>query len=1062
LCESEGLSGVDRENPQVYTPKFLADKILSTRSSIEGERKLVTVLFADVSQYTAMSESLDPEEVHQIMDGCFKILMDEIHMYEGTVNQFTGDGIMALFGAPLAHEDHAQRACHAALSMQKALVTYRKKILNDYGVEFRMRIGLNSGPVVVGSIGDDLRMDYTAIGDTTNLAARLESIAKPGAILLSANTHKLIQDYFEFEPIADLNVKGKKEAQIAYNLTGATKVETRIEAAVAKGLTKFVGRSKEIKILKEAYEKAKSGSGQVVGVVGEAGVGKSRLNIELQHFLPEGECTYLEGRSLHYGRAMAYLPILDILRSFFDIQENDNELVIQKKLHEGLLRIDEQFKSKLSSFQSLLSIEVSDDKYSYLDSGQKRVRIFEAIRDLFIRESEQRPLVLAIEDLHWIDKTSEEFLSYLIDWLANARILLILLYRPEYSHNWGNKSYYSKIGVNQLSPDNSAELIKAVLEGGEVVPDLNDLILGKAGGNPFFVEELTHSLKENGLIQVRDHRNVLNEKVSEILLPDTIQGIISARIDRTEEKLKQIMQVASVVGREFAFRILKSIMGMSEELKSRLLELQGLEFISEKRLFPELEYIFKHALTQEVAYNSLLKKRRKEIHEKIGDAIQLLYSERLEEYYELLAYHYGHGDNSVMALEYLEKANQKSIGMNAMQEAISFFKEAMQLLDTLPYTEENQHRRISLLAKQFFAFRLLNRAPELYDILLHYEPTALGLQNKGVLGAFYVAMGYCEYAFGDYDKSINSLTKGIELCKKAGYIEEATAAYAALEMVYNFTGFYDQVFKLKKEILLLLEQRFNPRLYVQTLVMAADSYLYLGRWQEALKECQKALDIAQEYSNDSLISLSTAVISMIHRFRGDQEQALKYSKLAVEKAPTPLDKLISQTAYGAAYCHSDEPKKGVELLEEMIPIYRSAKYIPMHVSTVIVIGLGHWRTGSYDQAKLALDEGLALAKQYNMRFLIGYAHYLLGEVEFLSNKAEAAVHFEKSINVLEGIKAESILPLSYAGYGRCHQKQGNMIEAHKYLAKALEMLDRLGTLIEPERIRNELVELPKI
>jgi len=1061
LREPEMPPDGDRENPQAYTPKFLADKILLTRSSIEGERKLVTVLFADVSDYTSMAEKLDPEEIHQIMDGCFKILMDEIHMYEGTVNQFTGDGIMALFGAPVAHEDHAQRACHAALSIQKALETYREKIINDYGVEFNMRIGINSGPVVVGSIGDDLRMDYTAIGDTTNLAARLESIAKPGAILFSANTHKLVQNYFEFESIGDVKIKGKKEAQIAYNLTGAAKVETRIEAAVAKGLTKFVGRSNEIQTLKEAYEKAKSGSGQVVGVVGEAGVGKSRLIIELQRILPEGEYTYLEGRSLHYGRAMAYLPILDIVRTFFEIQENDNELVIQKKLQEKLFQIDEQFQSKLPSFQDLLSIEVYDEKYPHLDSGQKRVRIFEAIRDLFVRESKQRPVVLAIEDLHWIDKTSEEFLSYLIDWLANNRILLILLYRPEYSHNWGSKSYYNKIGVNQLSPNNSTELVKAILEGGEVVPDLNDLILGKAGGNPFFVEELTHSLKENGLIQIKDQQNVLNEKVSEILLPDTIQGIIAARIDRTEEKLKRIMQVASVVGREFAFRILKSIMGMSEELKSRLLELQGLEFISEKRLFPELEYIFKHALTQEVAYNSLLKKRRKEIHEKIGDAIKFLYSDRLEEYYELLVYHYGHSDNSEMALEYLERANQKSIGMNAMQEAIVFFEEAMKLLDKLPDTEENRQRRISLLASQFFVFRLLNKAPELYDMLLHYEPTALGLKNLGVLGAFYGTLGYCEYSFADWDKSIKSLTKGIQLCEQAGNIEVATAAYVALESVYNFIGSFDQVFKLKKEILQLLKKRFNLRLYVQTFIIASDAYIYLGRWQEALEECQKALDIAQEYSNDSLISISTSVISMIHRIRGDHKQALEYSKMAVEKAPTPFDKLVSQTTLGVAYCHTGEQRKGIELLEKLIPIFNFAKYVPMQVSTNIVTGQGYWLAGSNDEARQALEKGLALAKRYEMKFYLGWAHQLIGEVLLISNTAEAAAHFEKSIDVLEEIKGESILPLSYAGYGRCHKKQGNIEEAREYLTKALDMLDRLGTLIEPEKIRKELAELPK-
>ena len=803
----------------------------------------------------------------------------------------------------------------------------------------------------------------------------------------------------------------------------------------------------------------KSGSGQVVGVVGEAGVGKSRLILELRNILKKGEFTYLEGRSQHYGRSMAYMPILDIVRSFLDIQESDNERAIQKKLRKKLSQEDERFKKRLAPFQDLLSIEISDEKYTHLDPGQKRVQVFESIRDLLVCQSEQKPVVLVIEDLHWIDKTSEELLNYLIDWLPNTPILLILLYRPEYSHNWENKSYYSKVGVNQLSPNNSAELVKAILEGREVVPDLNKLILRKAGGNPFFVEELTHSLKENGLIKIKGHQSVLDDKVFEILLPDTVQGIIAARIDRTEEKLKQIIQVASVVGREFAFRILKSIMGLNEELKSNLLELQGLEFISEKRLFPELEYIFKHALTQEVAYKSLLKTRRKKIHEKIGDTIKSLYSDRLKEYYELLAYHYGHSDNKEQALMYLEMANQKSIRMNAMQEAVSFFEDAMILLDTLTDKEENRQRRISLLSRQFLAFRLLNRTPELYDMLLRYQSTASKIKNKGIIGSFYVAKGYCEYGFGEYKKSINTLTKGIQLCKNGGNVESATAAYLCLAMDYNFTSYYEKVFNLKKEILLLLEQQFDVRLYAQTHIFTADSYLYLGRWQKALDECQKANEVANKYSNDSLISLSLAIISMIHRFKGDQEKALKYSNLAVKAAPTPFDKLISTTALGAAYCHSDEPQKGLEILEKMIPIYRSAKFIPMEVSTVIIIGLGLWRAGLIDKAKQSLEEGLALAKRYNMRFLIGYADYLFGEVEFIGNVAKSAMHFERSINLLEKIKAESILPLSYAGYGRCYKKQGNTLMAREYLTKALEILERIGTLVEPDKIRQELVEL---
>jgi class 3 adenylate cyclase len=687
---------IDFNQPQSYTPKFLADKILNNRSSIEGERKLVTVLFADVADYTSMAEKFDPEEVHQIMDGCFKILVDEIHSYEGTINQFTGDGVMALFGAPVAHEDHAQRGCHAALSIQKALGDYSQKLKDDRGVDFLMRIGLNSGPVIVGSIGDDLRMDYTAVGDTTNLAARMEGMAKPGTILGTSHTHKLARDFFEFESLGKVKVKGKEALVEAYGLLRTAEVETRIEAAATKGLTKFAGRKKSIAALMEAYDKAKSGSGQVVGIVGEAGVGKSRLLIEARNKLAMEDYTYLEGRCLHYGGSMAYLPIHDILKSYFEIKEEDQGDIINKKLADKILQFDERLKGALPPFQELLSLKIEDGNYLHLEPAAKKIRTFEAIRDLLVCESQNKPLVFVVEDLHWIDSLSEEFLSYLIDWLAGTHILLILLYRPEYTHRWGSKSYYSKIGVDQLTIKNSAQLVQNILEGGEVVPKLRELILNRAGGNPLFVEELAHSLLENGSIQRQDQQYVLAKQASDIEVPDTIQGIIAARIDRTEESLKQIMKVASVIGREFAYRILQTIMGMREELKSALINLQGLEFIYEKSLFPELEYIFKHALTQEVAYNSLLKKRRKEIHERIGVAIEKIYQDRLEEYYELLAYHYMKSENKQKAVEYLNLSGQQAVQRSANAEAVSHLTSALELLKTLPDTPERTQQELTL------------------------------------------------------------------------------------------------------------------------------------------------------------------------------------------------------------------------------------------------------------------------------------------------------------------------------------------------------------------------------
>ncbi len=700
LTEPSEAPVVDFSEPQSYTPKFLADKILTSRSSIEGERKLVTVFFADVANYTALSEKLDPEEVHQVMDDCFKILMDEIHRHEGTINQFTGDGVMALFGAPLAQEEHAQKACHTALSIQKSLSEYAEKIKKDYRADFQMRIGLNSGPVVVGSIGDDLRMDYTAVGDTTNLASRMESMARPGAILVSKNTYRLSRDFFEFKPLGEVEVKGKEYPQEAYELTKVSEVETRIEAAAAKGLTRFVGRKNSMAALVQACDKVHSGSGQVLGIVGEAGVGKSRLLLEFRNRLPQSEFTYLEGRCLHYGGSMPYLPMLDILRSYFDIKGDDLEHIIKKKMAEKVLQLDERLKSVLPSLQEILSIKVEDEAYVNLEPGQKRERTFEALRDLFVRESQTKTLVLTIEDLHWIDKTSEEYLDYLIGWLANAKILLVLLYRPEYTHQWGSKSYYNRIGLDQLAAKSSTELVQAILEGGQVVPELRELILGKASGNPLYMEEFTHTLLENGSIQKKENQYILSKKPSEIQIPDTIQGIISARMDRLEDNLKRIMQVASVIGRDFAFRILQSITGVREELKAYLLNLQGLEFIYEKRLFPELEYIFKHALIQEVAYNSLLQKRKREIHEKIGKAIEQIYINRLEEFYEMLAYHYLKAANHMKAYHYLVQAGDAAARLYAYAESRLHYAMALEALVQLPDTEDNHSRRVDTLIKQ--------------------------------------------------------------------------------------------------------------------------------------------------------------------------------------------------------------------------------------------------------------------------------------------------------------------------------------------------------------------------
>ncbi|MGA2938961.1 MAG: AAA family ATPase [Syntrophobacteraceae bacterium] len=697
---------LDLDRPRSYTPKYLADKILTNRSAIEGERKTITVMFAEVDKSAAAFGKLDPEAVHEIMDGCFRILLDEVHRFEGTVNQFLGNDVMVLFGAPVAHEDHAQRACHAALAIRNAMAPYAESLKNRYGIEFKMRIGLNSGPVVVGSIGNDLRMDYTAQGDTVDLAAGMKNDAEPGAILASENLYKLARDFFDFEPAGCIEFKAKEPVE-AHRLIKSTGIETKFAASVARGLTRFIGRVREMKALNEAFERAGSGEGRVVGISGEAGVGKSRLLLEFKKFLPRDGCRYFEGRCFHYGESMPYLPLLDVLRSFIGAKEGEKEEIIKHKLEKKVLGLDRKLRSILPPLQGLLSLEVEDKEYEKLDPKQKRDRTFEAIRDLLVRISRVRPLVLAIEDLHWIDRTTEEFLDHMIGWVPEARILLILLYRNEYSHHWGSKPCCSQIALGQLSVTRSAELVAAILEGGEISPELTELILGKSGGNPFFLEELTFSMIDNGSIKKTGESFVLAGDASGMEIPDTIQGVIAGRMDRLEESPKRIIQVAAVIGREFAFRILETISEMKGGLKPGLVNLQRLEFILRKSLFTELEYIFRHALTQEVAYNSLLVQRRKAIHEKIGQAIEELYPQRLEEFYEKLAWHYSKSNNKIKAYEYLKLSAWKALEREAHWEAFRLYRDAVDTLSQFPETLGNKRELVQILISMAAPIRMI-------------------------------------------------------------------------------------------------------------------------------------------------------------------------------------------------------------------------------------------------------------------------------------------------------------------------------------------------------------------
>jgi class 3 adenylate cyclase/tetratricopeptide (TPR) repeat protein len=1047
---------INYSEPKSYTPKFLADKILTTRSSIEGERKLVTVLFADVANYTSMSEKLDPEEVHQVMDGCFRILMDEIHKYEGTINQFTGDGVMALFGAPVAHEDHAQRACYAALSIQNTLADYGEKLKKECGIDFKMRIGVNSGPVVVGSIGDDLRMDYTAIGDTINLASRMETTAKPGTVLVSGFTYKLVRDYFKFESLGRIQVKGKEEPQEAYELIRTSEVKTRIEAAAVAGLTKFVGRNREMESLQEALHKVQSGSGQVLGIVGEAGVGKSRLILEMKRLFPKEEYGYLEGRCLHYGGSMAYLPLLDILRSYFEIKEGEQEFLIKKKMKEKIFELDEKLKTVLPPFQELLSLKVEDEAYLKLEPKQKREKIFEAMRDLFIRESQNKPLVLVFEDLHWIDKTSEEFLDYFIGWLANTPILLILLYRPEYTHRWASRSYYHNVRVDQLSVETSSELVQSILREGEVVPELSNLILGKAAGNPLFMEELTHSLLENGSIQKKDHQYFLSRRPSDIQVPDTIQGIIAARIDRLDESLKRIMNVASVIGREFAFCILQAVMEMKEELKSHLLNLQGLEFIYEKRLFPELEYIFKHALTQEVAYNSLLLKRRKEIHEKIGRAIEEIYPDRLEEFYEMLGYHYSKSDNLDKACQYLKLSGNKAVRSYSNLEAFHFYKDAIGILKQMPETGQNKREQIGVILSMAVPMSMLGYPEDSSKFLEDGERLCKELGDKKSLAAISNRIGFFHSFRGDVALARKYQEASFEEAEKIQDIETMAPVSFGLCNSYFWEGEFRKIVNIAPRVIDSLERTqrehefFGSTANLYSLLQSFHGYSlgFLGEFKKGEQLCEKALSFA--HKTNHLFSIGTVELFYGNLFsmKGDGENAVKHLRSSIgffEKSQAVMLLAQAWTMLGCGYYLLGELETALKFMEKglkmQVDIGFPVPFIHYFLSLV------HCDSGNLNEAKVHAEQALNLAQTSHQKYWEGMSQIqlggTLGKMEGLQlHKAEE--HILKGTKILDELETKPFYAQGCFYLGELYADAGQKEKAIENLKKAEAMFQEMG------------------
>ena len=684
-------AGARSAAPESYTPRHLAEKILTSKVALEGERKQVTVLFADMKGSTELLAERDPEEARKILDPVLERMMEAVHRYEGTVNQVMGDGIMALFGAPLAHEDHAVRACYAALRMHDAIRRYAEESRRTHGIEVQIRVGLNSGDVVVRSVGSDLRMDYTAVGQTTHLAARMEQLAPAGTTRLTGETLRLAEEFVQVRPLGPIPVKGLAAPVEAFELTGAGAVRTRLQASRARGFSRFVGRDTEMDQIRHAAAQARQGRGQLVAVVGEAGVGKSRLFYEFihSHHVSGGGWRVLEASSLSYGKATLFLPLADLLRGYCGIDDRDDLRAVRAKVTGTLITLDRALEDAVPAVLWILDVPDPGEALLRLDPPQRLRRAIESVKRVLLRESRVQPLLLLFEDLHWVDTETQAVLESLVESLGSAPVLLAVNYRPEYRHGWGSKTYYRQLRIDPLPPESADALLHALLGADPSVAPLGPLLVARTEGNPLFLEESVRTLVETGALAGEPGAYCLVRPAAAIQIPATVQAILAARIDRLRPPLKRLLQAAAVVGKDVPVPLLAAIAEMDEEgLQAALGELQAAELLYEARLFPEIEYTFKHALTHEIAYGSVLQERRRVLHATILEALEHMHGGRLGEQAEVLAHHAERAAVPDKAIRYLREAGIKAAARSASREAVDFLERALALLAGLPETRE--------------------------------------------------------------------------------------------------------------------------------------------------------------------------------------------------------------------------------------------------------------------------------------------------------------------------------------------------------------------------------------
>ena len=1018
------------------------DKGPPVRGAVEGERKHVTVLFVDIVDSTRLAQRVDPEVMHRLMDQALRLMADAVHRYEGTVNQFLGDGLMALFGAPLALEDHAFRAVQAALTIRETVSGFSEQVKHEQGAEIRLRLGLNSGLVVVGTIGDDLRMDYTAVGDTTHLAARMEEAAEPGAIFITDATHRLVRDYVRTEPVGPVRVKGYPEPVSVFRVTGRRRRRSRLEVSADRGLSALIGRERELGILRDRFARVRAGRGQVVGIVGEPGAGKSRLLYEFRGSLEGERAWWIEGHCTAHGQTTPYLPILEICKANFTIEDEDNPLQIDDKLRQGLRRLDLDPEEVLPFLRELLGLPDADEALRHLDPKEKRQRTFETLHSLTLAGSRIRPEILVVEDLQWIDKTSEDCLVSLVDRLAGARALLVVTCRPGYAVRWADRPYYTELAVDLLGEREVDALLSSLLGIAQAPADLVRVVGEKAEGNPLFVEEIVKSLRERGLVQ-GGGGSLTWSRGAAIEVPGTVQDIIRARLDQLEDPVKRTAQTASVIGREFGLSVLTSVSERGHEVPGHLDTLKRLEMVHETSLFPQLKYGFKHGVIQDVAYQTLLLQRRKELHGIIGRAIEALYADRLDEQASILAYHYARSEHQDRAVVYALAAGDLAARLHANAEATIYYEQALTMARALAVSPDATRAVIDatlkLAAVGVTRQDVIERDRQSLEAA---RALAEDLRDERRQAQVLYWLGRIAYILWQPSSAIAYARRSLEIAERLSDDALAASPVNLMGRIYWQQSDYEQASRLLERSAEQM-RRLGDKTEESTAAGFAGFALgFMGDFDRALMHVDHGLQLAREIKNpfaEASLLLDRAIVL---GERGDRALAIidfESARRIAEEIGDLFRLYVVKIFEGRAVTMAGDPGRGRQLLDESVAL-------GAQIGTRFALA---WQKSALAHALLALgqleavpalcDEAIRLADEAGDRWPKAFALRVLAEALLSMDPPaldRADDHMREAIRIHVEIGTWPELARCYVIYARLLGAAGQGARAARLLEEA--------------------------